>query len=88
MTLAPTTVRKGSRTCWVRGLTHNNVATQHDSRKARVKQREQSYADGAEDLVKQFLLTLPRDISDWIWLGTTKTGIAYRLNGSSRKGHA
>jgi len=53
-----------------------------------VKQREQSYADGAEDLVKQFLLTLPRDISDWIWLGTTKTGIAYRLNGSSRKGHA
>jgi hypothetical protein len=71
----------------VRGLMHTNVATQHDSRKARVKQGEQSYADGAEDLVKQFFVTLQRDISDWIWLGTTKTGIVCHLNGSSRKGH-
>jgi hypothetical protein len=41
----------------------------------------------AEELVKQFFVTLQRDISDWIWLGTTKTGIVYHLNGSSRKGH-
>jgi hypothetical protein len=41
----------------------------------------------AENLVKQFFVTLQRDISDWIWLGSTKTGIVYHLDGSSRKGH-
>jgi hypothetical protein len=44
-------------------------------------------AASAENLVKQFFVTLQRDTSDWIWLTTTKTGILYHLTGSSRKGH-
>ena len=41
----------------------------------------------AENLVKQFFVTLQRDISDWVWLGTTKTRIVYQLKGSWREGH-
>jgi hypothetical protein len=36
-----------------------------------------------EKLVKEFFVTLQRDIEGWISLGTTKTGLVYRL-----KGHA
>ena len=35
----------------------------------------------SEKLVKQFFVTLQQDIEEWISLGTTKTGLVYRLKG-------
>lgn len=49
--------------------------------------RREDVSHKVENLIKQFFVTLQRDLSDWIWLGTTKTRIVYHLNGSSREGH-
>jgi len=49
--------------------------------------RREDVSRKAENLVKQFFVTLQRDISDWVWLGTTKTRIVYQLKGSWREGH-
>lgn len=37
----------------------------------------------AEKLVKDFFVGVQRDIKEWIALGTTKTGLVYRLNGNT-----
>ena len=36
----------------------------------------------ARKLCEQFFVTLQFDVSDWISLGTTKTGMVYRLKGN------
>jgi hypothetical protein len=36
-----------------------------------------------EQRVKQFFVKLQHDLEDWISLGTTKTGLVYRLNGAA-----
>jgi len=41
----------------------------------------------AKDRVKRFFLTLQRDARDWIALGTTKTGLVYRLKGNALRRH-
>jgi hypothetical protein len=38
-------------------------------------------------LMEQFYITLQRDVQDWISLGTTKTGMVYRLKGNAPQGH-
>jgi len=40
-----------------------------------------------EKLVKQFFITLQHDVADWISLGTTKTGLVYRLKGRALERH-
>ena len=49
--------------------------------------RREDVSRKAENLVKQFFVTLQRDIRDWVWLGTTKTRIVYQLKDSLREGH-
>jgi len=38
-------------------------------------------------LSEQFFITLQRDVQDWISLGTTKTGMVYRLHGNPPQSH-
>ena len=38
-------------------------------------------------LMEQFYITLQRDVEDWISLGTTKTGMVYRLKGNAPQSH-
>ena len=38
-------------------------------------------------LSEQFFVTLQRDIQEWISLGTTKTGMVYRLHGNAPQSH-
>jgi hypothetical protein len=38
-------------------------------------------------LLEQFYITLQRDVQDWISLGTTKTGMVYRLKGNAPQSH-
>jgi len=40
-----------------------------------------------EQLVKDFFVRLQYDVKDWIWLGTTKTGLVYRLKGRRVERH-
>jgi len=49
--------------------------------------RREDVSRKAENLVKQYFVTLQRDIRDWIWLGATKTRIVYQLKGSWGEGH-
>jgi hypothetical protein len=39
------------------------------------------------DLVEQFYVQLQYEVQDWISLGTTKTGMVYRLKGNPPQGH-
>lgn len=39
-----------------------------------------TYDDGH---CEQFFVTLQFDVKDWISLGTTKTGMIYRMNGNA-----
>jgi len=41
----------------------------------------------ARELAEQFFISLQRDVKDWISLGTTKTGMVYRLNGNAPQSH-
>ena len=41
----------------------------------------------AKQLCEQFFVTLQLDVQDWILLGTTKTGMVYRLNGNPPQSH-
>ncbi len=38
-------------------------------------------------LCEQFFITLQQDVKDWISLGTTKTGMVYRLKGNPPQSH-
>lgn len=38
-------------------------------------------------LSEQFFITLQRDVQDWISLGSTKTGMVYRLHGNAPQSH-
>ena len=38
-------------------------------------------------LCEQFFITLQQDVKDWISLGTTKTGMVYRLHGNAPQSH-
>ena len=44
-------------------------------------------SDKARKRCEQFFITLQQDVQDWISLGTTKTGIVYRLNGKAPRSH-
>jgi hypothetical protein len=41
----------------------------------------------AKDLAEQFFISLQHDVQDWISLGTTKTGMVYRLKGNTPQSH-
>ncbi len=41
----------------------------------------------ARELCEQFFITLQLDVKDWIALGTTKTGMVYRLKGNPPQSH-
>jgi hypothetical protein len=43
--------------------------------------RREDVPEKSEKLVKQFFITLQHEVKDWIALGTTKTGLVYRLKG-------
>jgi hypothetical protein len=38
-------------------------------------------------LVEQFFVSLQQDVQDWLMLGTTKTGMVYRLKGNAPQSH-
>jgi hypothetical protein len=41
----------------------------------------------AKELAEQFFVSLQHDVRDWISLGTTKTGMVYRLKGNAPQSH-
>jgi hypothetical protein len=41
----------------------------------------------ARDLAEQFFISLQQDVEGWISLGTTKTGMVYRLKGNAPQSH-
>ncbi len=49
--------------------------------------RKQDVHRKARELAEQFFVSLQRDVKDWISLGTTKTGMVYRLNGNAPQSH-
>lgn len=49
--------------------------------------REQDVHTKAKKLNEQFYISLQQDVQDWIALGTTKTGMVYRLKGNAPQSH-
>ena len=49
--------------------------------------RREDVPGRTEKLVRQFFITLQQDVEEWISLGTTKTGLLYRLKGHAIEGH-
>ncbi len=49
--------------------------------------REESVHEKVKKLNEQFYISLQQDVQDWISLGTTKTGMVYRLKGNPPQGH-
>ena len=49
--------------------------------------RKENVADRPRKLCEQFFITLQQDVQDWITLGTTKTGMVYRLKGNAPQSH-
>jgi hypothetical protein len=49
--------------------------------------RKENVADRPRKLSEQFFITLQQDVQDWITLGTTKTGMVYRLKGNAPQSH-
>jgi hypothetical protein len=43
--------------------------------------------DKPKRLSEQFFITLQREVQDWVSLGTTKTGMVYRLKGNAPQSH-
>ena len=39
------------------------------------------------ELVEQFFISLQQDVKGWLSLGTTKTGMVYRLKGNAAQSH-
>ena len=50
-------------------------------------ERKEVVHDKAKKCVEQFYITLQYDTKDWISLGTTKTGMVYRLKGNTPQSH-
>jgi hypothetical protein len=50
-------------------------------------ERKEDVHEKAKKLCEQFFITLQQDVEDWISLGTTKTGMVYRLKGNAPQGH-
>ena len=50
-------------------------------------ERKEEVHQKAKELVEQFFITLQQDVKDWISLGTTKTGMVYRLKGNAPQSH-
>jgi len=50
-------------------------------------ERKHDFHQKEKELVEQFFITLQEDVQDWISLGTTKTGMVYRLKGNPPQGH-
>jgi hypothetical protein len=50
-------------------------------------ERREDVHQKAKKLAEQFFITLQHDVKDWISLGTTKTGMVYRLKGNAPQGH-
>jgi hypothetical protein len=53
---------------------------------ARFNRREE-VSQKAKELCRQFYIALQLAVQDWISLGTTKTGMVYRLKGNPPQGH-
>jgi hypothetical protein len=49
--------------------------------------RREDIPGKTERRLKQFFITLQHDIKDWLSLGTTKTGLVYRLKGQAFERH-
>jgi len=49
--------------------------------------RKEDIAEKPKKLCEQFFITLQLDVRDWISLGTTKTGMVYRLKGNAPQSH-
>jgi hypothetical protein len=49
--------------------------------------RKEEVSDKAKKLCEQFFITLQQDVKEWISLGTTKTGMVYRLKGNAPQSH-
>jgi hypothetical protein len=50
-------------------------------------ERKEDIHNKAKELATQFFVGLQHEIGDWISLGTTKTGMVYRLKGNAPQGH-
>jgi hypothetical protein len=50
-------------------------------------ERKEDVHNKAKDLATQFFVSLQHEIEGWISLGTTKTGMVYRLKGNAAQGH-
>ncbi len=50
-------------------------------------QRADDVHEKTRKLLEQFYITLQRDVESWISLGTTKTGMVYRLKGNAPQSH-
>jgi hypothetical protein len=50
-------------------------------------ERQEDVSNKAKKLCEQFFITLQQDAKDWISLGTTKTGMVYRLKGHAPQSH-
>ena len=50
-------------------------------------ERKEEIHQKVKELVEQFFITLQQDVQDWISLGTTKTGMVYRLKGNAPQSH-
>jgi len=49
--------------------------------------RKKDVSEKAKKLCEQFFVKLQYDVKDWLSLGTTKTGIVYRLKGNRPQNH-
>ena len=49
--------------------------------------RKEDVSQKARDRAEQFFVTLQRLTQSWLALGTTKTGLVYRLNGNPPQNH-
>ena len=50
-------------------------------------ERGEDVGNKARKRCQQFFVALQRDVKDWISLGTTKTGMVYRMNGTALQSH-
>jgi hypothetical protein len=49
--------------------------------------RKEEVHHKAKELAEQFFISLQHDVKEWISLGTTKTGMVYRLKGNKPQSH-
>lgn len=50
-------------------------------------ERKEEVHEKARRLAEQYFVSLQQDVQDWLSLGTTKTGMVYRLNANAPQGH-